>query len=192
MILQPDFLPREVATQLMEQCIDSLDWHEETFSLYGRTLLVPRLVSWAGDKGLDYRYAARSHVASGWPCWLDDVRKSVSSASGQPINHTLLNRYRHGQDYMGWHRDDERGVCGPVLVLSLGARRRLRWRERPGSPVNEVMLPPGSLLTLDGRWQHTLIRDRSCEEERIFLTFRHLFDVKKRPSGCQPPQAEDS
>jgi len=181
--LQTGFLQANDAAALMQKCVNELDWYAETFSLFGRTREVPRLISWVGDVGLDYRYAARSHVGSGWPGWLDGLRQLVGGAAGQTFNHVLLNRYRDGTDYMGWHRDDERGVCGPVVVLSLGAVRRFGWREGPGSPSRKVHLPHGSVLTLDGRWQHTLFRERLCEEERISLTFRSLFNVKNRRGG---------
>jgi len=182
--LHTGFLRADVAGALMQRCVEELDWHAETFSLFGRTHPVPRLISWVGDPGLDYRYAARSHVGCGWPAWLDGLRVLVGAATGQSFNHILVNRYRTGRDYMGWHRDDERGVSGNIAVLSLGAERRFGWREGPGYRSRQLLLPSGSILTLDGHWQHTLLRERQCEAERISLTFRSLFNVKNK-SGRQ-------
>ena len=35
-----------------------------------------------------------------------------------------MNRYEDGQQYMGWHRDNERGWSTEIASLSLGAERR--------------------------------------------------------------------
>ena len=172
--LWPEFLSPTEAYSLFARCRDDLDWQVESFPIFGRTLAVPRLVTWAGEAALDYRYAGRSHVARGWPAWLAPVALRIGDAFGQTFNHVLLNRYRSGNDYMGWHRDDEKGVRGPVAVLSLGVTRTLRVRLSPAGPVRSIALESGSLLRLEGHRKHTLVREPRLEGERISLSFRQL------------------
>ena len=181
-VLWPHFLDAASSATLFNRCRDTLEWHAETFSIFGRTIEVPRRVAWVGDRGLDYRYAARSHEGAGWPAWLTPTRAAISRFGDCALNHVVFNLYRHGNDHMGWHRDDETGVAGPVWVLSLGTSRRLRYRKGPGTPATTVKLDAGSLLRLDGRVQHTLLRDSTSRDERISLSFRNLTDVNMAPA----------
>ena len=175
-MLQPGFLGKEEGDSLLQAALTDLEWHIETFTIFGRTRNVPRLISWAADAGLDYRYAGRSHPGTGWPTWLAQVRDRLHDHVGYACNHVLLNRYRSGTDHMGWHRDDERGVEGDILVLSLGAPRTLRWRHLAHGASHALQLEHGSLLRLDGRLQHRLLAAPGQTLQRISLTFRQLRD----------------
>ena len=159
---------------LLQQAQSSLVWHSETFTIFGRERTVPRQISWVADPGLDYRYSARSHVGAGWPSWLQGLVRKIADDFGRFDNHLLLNRYRCGTDHMGWHRDDERGVVGEVLVLSLGAPRTLRWRFGAKGKSQPLLLEHGSLLRLDGRLYHRLMAAPGQHGERISMTFRQI------------------
>lgn len=178
-LLLPAFIDPDAARSLLAHCVADLCWHRETFTIFGRVVEVPRRVAWVGDPGLDYRYTGRSHPGTGWPAWLVPTRDRIRQVVDMPFNHVILNRYRDGHDHMGWHRDDEKGVTGPVAILSLGAPRTLRYRQEPGSNPTALRLESGSLLLLDGRLQHALIRDKYSEDERISLSFRNLDTVIK-------------
>ncbi len=150
----------------------NLRWHQETFSLYGRQLNVPRLTTWFGDRGLNYRYTGLDHPGEGWPRELLELRECVSRQADSPFNFVLLNRYDHGQHHMGWHRDDEREAAPRIASLSLGSPRRFRHRTGPGCPSEALDLGHGSLLVFDGRVQHMLCRTKRTVATRINLTFR--------------------
>ena len=177
-ILVPEYLPGYIALDdaehLLQQARSSLVWHSETFTIFGRERAVPRQISWVADIGLDYRYAARSHVGTGWPNWLASVVNRIAADFGRFDNHLLLNRYRCGADHMGWHQDDERGVVGEVLVLSLGAPRTLRWRVGAKGKSEPLLLEHGSALRLDGRLYHRLVAAPGQQDERISMTFRQI------------------
>ena len=85
-------------------------WQQETFSIFGRRVLAPRQLAWIGDAGLNYRYTGLDHKGSGWPESLESLRARIERTAGQKFNFLLLNRYKNGQDYMGWHRDDRQGA----------------------------------------------------------------------------------
>lgn len=177
-ILVPEYLPGYLAADdgklLLQHARSSLVWHAETFTIFGRERAVPRQISWVADIGLDYRYAARSHVGTGWPDWLARVVRRIAADFDRFDNHVLLNRYRCGADHMGWHRDDERGVVGEVLVLSLGAPRTLRWRVGAKGKSEPLLLEHGSALRLDGRLYHRLMAAPGQQGERISMTFRQI------------------
>ena len=56
----------------------------------------------------------------------------MNKASGTSFNGCLLNLYRHGEDRMGWHADDELEIDQqqPIASLSLGATRDFCLRHR--------------------------------------------------------------
>ena len=89
-------------------------------------------------------------------------------------NFVLLNRYRDGSDSMGWHRDDEPELTGPVASLSLGVTRRFHMRAERKTRTQHIDLEHGSLLILDRRTTHALPKTKRKLGERINLTFRQV------------------
>ncbi len=166
-----DFMNTPAADRLFAWA-ESLDWRQETFSLYGRSVEVPRLTTWFGDPGLNYRYTGLDHPGHGWPSELAKLRQCVSRQAASDFNFVLLNRYDHGRHHMGWHRDDEREAAPRIASLSLGAPRRFRHRPGPGHPSNAIDLAHGSLLVFDGRVQHMLCKTARPTATRINFTFR--------------------
>ena len=73
---------------------------------------------------LNYRYTGIDHICDGWPVWLDKLKEKFKK-SRKKFNFVLMNRYEDGQQYMGWHRDNERGWRTKIASLSLGAEREV-------------------------------------------------------------------
>jgi alkylated DNA repair dioxygenase AlkB len=97
---------------------------------------------------------------------------------GACFDSVLCNRYRDGQDSIGWHADDEPAL-GPdpvVASLSLGAPRRFLTRPKSGGPASEVVLGPGDLLVMPKGFQrthqHSMPKTAKPVGERISFTFR--------------------
>ena len=130
---QRDFLPSKDADHWLNwlQQENNVAWARESFSIFGRRVTAPRRLAWFGDAGLNYRYTGTDHMAEGWPTALSALRDRVQAVAAQEFNFLLLNRYANGQQYMGWHRDDEAGCAGNIASLSLGAPRRFRPRSPP-------------------------------------------------------------
>ena len=150
-----------------------IEWRTERFKLFGKSVQVPRSLCWFGDVGLNYRYTGIDHFAAGWPDALLAVREHVISTAGVPFNFVLINRYLDGSQYMGWHRDNERGVQPEIASLSLGAVRRFKIKEEEnGGSVQTYDLASGSLLVFDGRQKHMLCKTRRPCGCRFNLTFR--------------------
>lgn len=171
---RPVFLDAGEAAALHDLLLAAARWQQESLHLFGRTVAVPRLLAWYGDAGLNYRYSGADHPCDGWLPALDRLRQRLQAVLELPFNFVLVNRYRHGADYMGWHRDDERGMGRWVASVSVGAERRLLVRADGQQRSQRLDLAPGSLLVMDGRLRHSLPRTRTAAGERINLTFRHL------------------
>jgi alkylated DNA repair dioxygenase AlkB len=92
-----------------------------------------------------------------------------------------LNYYRHGNDSVAWHSDDEKELGNdPVIAsLSLGATRRFELKHRHMAVAKSACeLNHGSLLVM-GRgiqqhWQHQVPKQPVIHEPRINLTFRYI------------------
>ncbi|AEF54116.1 alpha-ketoglutarate-dependent dioxygenase AlkB family protein [Marinomonas posidonica] len=166
---------------LLTQLKSELNWHREALHMYGRDVLVPRLVAFVADQGLSYRYTGKDHHGEGWPESLLALKQEAEAIAGQGFNAVLLNWYRDGEEYMGWHADDESSL-GPapvVAMLSLGAQRSFVFRYKQDHKIKHSLeLEDGSWLIMSSSvqvlWQHTLPVRKKVKEERISLTFRRL------------------
>jgi len=153
----------------------------DTFRRFGRSVRVPRLVSWHGDPGCEYRYSGQTYEPAPWTPGLAVIRARLAERTEIPWNAVLANYYRDGRDSVGWHADDER-ERGPtrddvaIASLSLGATRRFVLRHRESGERREFALTDGSLLVMRGRtqrhWRHALPKTAAPVGPRLNLTFR--------------------
>jgi alkylated DNA repair dioxygenase AlkB len=177
---EPSWLGRGEADELLTAVRDELVWEQRAIVLFGRSVLQPRLIAWAGAVG--YRYSGQTLPPRAFTPALLEVQERVRRRTGVAFNHVLVNRYRDGLDSMGLHADDEPEL-GPdpvVATVSLGATRRFVLKSRrkriPGSRA--IDLEHGSLLVMGGTCQrhyvHGVPRQGDVTDERISLTFRWL------------------
>ena len=89
---------------------DLLPFVQRTVKVFGKEYSQPRLVCWFGP--CDYTYSGLTLEATPFRSPLEDLRARVSEAAGENFNAVLCNLYRDGSDCVGWHSDDEAGLCG--------------------------------------------------------------------------------
>ena len=162
---QLDWLSASEAQRCLAAVRAEVTWAEREIVLYGKRILQPRLVGWAGE--LAYRYSGQTLEPRAFTDTVRALTDSVNAFAGTRFNHVLLNRYRDGRDNMGMHADDEPEL-GPdpvVATLSLGATRRMTLvprRPRDGER-HALELPAGSLLVMRGacqrRFRHGIPRE---------------------------------
>ena len=178
--LERDWLHAAEATRCLDAVRAEVTWAEREIVIYGKRIMQPRLVGWAGD--VAYRYSGQTLEPRPFTDSVRALTDRVNQFAGTRFNHVLLNRYRDGRDNMGLHADDEPEL-GPdpvVATLSLGATRRLTLvprRPRDGER-RSLELPAGSLLIMRGacqrRFRHGIPREPRVTDERVSLTFRHV------------------
>ncbi len=175
----PGFLAVATADQLQQQLSTELNWKQAEIRLFGRLIREPRLTAWHADPGVVYSYSGRRLTAAGWPGSLVLLRQQISMLSGCEFNSMLGNLYRNGNDYMGWHSDDEvsLGSAPVVASVSLGAVRTFVLRRKDNHKIkHQIQLAHGSLLVMQGQtqhyWQHALPRRITVQQPRINLTYR--------------------
>jgi alkylated DNA repair dioxygenase AlkB len=168
------------ADRLLVAVREELRWEQREIVLYGRRILQPRLIAWAGALG--YRYSGQTLEPRAATPALASTLDAVRAGVGVPFNHVLVNRYRDGRDSMGLHADaePELGADPIVATVSLGASRRFVLRPRKDGASHSYDLEHGGLLVMGGRCQsvyrHGIPRQPAVQAERVSLTFRWLKD----------------
>jgi alkylated DNA repair dioxygenase AlkB len=94
----------------------------------------------------------------------------------------LANLYRHGQDGMGRHADNEPelGQQPVIASLSFGEIRNLDFYHNQTKQKIRLPLRNGSLLVMSGDtqtyWQHSVAKTKKVLTARVNLTFRRVFN----------------
>ena len=118
-----------------------------------------------------------------------EVQELAEEISGDNIryNSCLLNLYHHGQEYMGWHSDDETlyGRDAPICSVSLGQPREFYLRKKSDHKHKlEYCLGQGDVFVMKGAtqtfWQHSVPKRKGVPSARISLTFRFVKHALRR------------
>lgn len=165
---------------LRDTLVRQIPWRQDRLRIAGRELDVPRLQCWMGDA--DYAYSGIKLSAEPWHPAVVSIRERVTVLTGYEFNVVLLNYYRHGQDSVAWHADDEAELGrNPVIAsVTLGAERPFQFRHKHDKTMSRhrFILGDGSILlmgeTIQNNWMHQLPKVRSCDQPRLNLTFRRI------------------
>ncbi|MBX2797619.1 MAG: alpha-ketoglutarate-dependent dioxygenase AlkB [Myxococcales bacterium] len=188
---EPSWLSPEASRELQRALTEEVPWEQRPIRMFGREILQPRLIGWAG--ALPYRYSGQTLPPRAGPDVLRRLLERVVDEVGVAFNHILLNRYRDGRDHMGRHADDEPelGREPVIAAVSLGAKRRFRLEKKGSRTKRTQPLADGSLLVMGGtmqhRWYHAVLKETGCTAERINVTFRLL---RGPPGTRQQPQRQ--
>jgi alkylated DNA repair dioxygenase AlkB len=169
-----DVLPQWLtgADALFEALARDVEWHAEKRVMYERTVDVPRLLSYFGDR------VPLPHPA------LEAARSALSAhyaaELGEPFTTAGLCYYRDGRDGVAWHGDTiGRGGTEDTMVaiVSVGAPRNLVLRPRGGGPAAvRTPLGHGDLIVMGGScqrtWEHAIPKTARPVGPRISVQFR--------------------
>ncbi|MCS0324085.1 alpha-ketoglutarate-dependent dioxygenase AlkB family protein [Vibrio diabolicus] len=176
----PYFLSHLEADHYFDQLLKTLPWHQEHITMFGKSVLQPRLQAWHGDAA--YTYSGLTMQPHPWTPELTQLKVRCETIADVAFNSVLANLYRHGQDSMGWHQDNEPELGrNPVIAsLNLGETRRFLLRNLHCKTEIEYELSHGSLLVMAGElqhhWKHCVPKTAKTKGERINLTFRQIFN----------------
>jgi alkylated DNA repair dioxygenase AlkB len=175
------WLAADEATRVHAALAQQLDWEQRSVHIFGRWIPQPRLIAWAGD--VPYRYSGLALEPRPICGAVGQLMLEVNELTRTAFNHVLLNRYRDGNDSMGWHADDEAelGREPPIASVSLGAPRDFLVRAKANkerSQRRSFTLGSGDVLLMAGatqhRFVHALPKRSASRAERISLTFRRV------------------
>ena len=176
------------AVRLFRALMETTDWRQETATVMGRRIPIPRLTAWHGEAG--YVYSGIRMTPLAWTPPLMELKEVAEALAGEPFNSVLLNLYRDGRDSVSWHADNEPGLGRkPVIAsISLGATRRFQLRHRQTKERVDLDLPDGSCLVMAGaiqhQWLHQIPKTARLVGPRINLTFRRMTESGSH-DGCR-------
>ena len=178
---------RAEADRLFDELMRVTTWRQETATVMGRRVPIPRLTAWHGEAG--YVYSGIRMEPAPWNEPLLELKALSERLARQRFNSVLLNLYRDGRDSVSWHADNEPGLgMEPVIAsISLGAVRRFQLRHRRRNERLAIDLPHGSCLIMAGatqhHWLHQLPKTARPVGPRINLTFRLMLKDARDDQG---------
>jgi alkylated DNA repair dioxygenase AlkB len=88
--------------------------------MFSELYLEPRLTALFGDgPHCNYRYHGVVRECIPWNTTLLAIKQRVEVICGTKFNTALLNMYRNGHDYMGFHADDEKSLGKNPFIASV-------------------------------------------------------------------------
>jgi alkylated DNA repair dioxygenase AlkB len=133
--------------------------------------------------GIRYSYSNNLLETRSWSPLLLEIRAKVETFLNYAFNSVLVNWYRNGEDYVGWHSDNEPELGEQPFIASLtfGAERVFEFRHKKSLQQGQVLLRSGTLLIMQPNfqhdWLHSIPIDKRVQEGRINLTFRKVVPV---------------
>ena len=177
----PNWLGLSQADAFLTRLKTELTWSQDYIRIYGRDVKIPRLQSWVGDPDSTYTYSGLPMQPLPWSTSLSTIRTLCEQTTHNTFNSVLANWYRDGQDSMDMHSDDEPelGREPTIASVTLGYPRKFIFKHKQTGQKVDVELEHGSLLVMRGStqqfWQHGINKTKRQIDDRINLTFRHIF-----------------
>ncbi|CAG4908554.1 alpha-ketoglutarate-dependent dioxygenase AlkB family protein [Paraburkholderia saeva] len=174
----PDWLAPDVAAATLARIVDEVAWKQDTMMTPAGRVPLPRLTAWQGEPDAVYVYSGIRNVPAPWTPAVAELKAAAEATCGARFNSVLLNRYRSGNDSMGWHadREPELGAQPVIASVSLGVARTFDLKHNRTGVVQSYALKGGSLLVMRGetqaQWRHRVPKALRVQGERINLTFR--------------------
>ncbi|WP_036252805.1 alpha-ketoglutarate-dependent dioxygenase AlkB [Methylobacter sp. BBA5.1] len=179
------FYSASESERLYQRLLREQNWPDNRYTVAGRQFTLPRLQTWHADPGIVYSYSNNLLQTRPWTPLLYAIRAKIENLLNDRFNSVLVNLYRNGEDYVGWHADNEPELGDRPFIASLtfGAERQFAFRHKQSFEQGQVLLRSGSLLVMQPdfqhHWLHSIPMQKNVSRERINLTFRKVL----APSG---------
>lgn len=197
LIYYKNFIPKQIADnyfELFEKYIIYNTAEQSKIKIAGKEQEIPRKQVAYGEDGTFYNFSGIKVNAISWNN--DDIVSkilnklccAVNKQFGHNFNFVLINRYANGNDYIGFHADDERDLSenSPIVGLTLGAERNFEFKNiKTGKNFEFQKIKNKSLILHHGScismqyptnmfWKHGLPKRTKINSPRISLTFRKM------------------
>ena len=172
----PGFYSPDDSWEIYQCLLHEHHWPTNRYYLAGREFVLPRLQTWHADAG----YSNNLLETRPWTPLLSRVRAKIEGFLGFAFNSVLVNCYRDGQDYVGWHADNESELGEQPLIasLSFGVARSFEFKHKKTAMHDWILLSPGTLLIMQPNfqrhWLHRVPIEAHITQSRINMTFRKV------------------
>lgn len=179
LLYHPAFYDKTESDRIFKTLLETIVWKQDKIMMYGKELPLPRLSAWYGDNSKPYTYSGIKLNPLPWTDELLQIKEKIETEAKVKFSSVLLNRYRDGQDYVGWHTDAEKelGINPIIGSVNFGATRKFQLRRIDDHKEKfELELKHGTFLVMCGAtqhfWQHQVPKTALKIGERLNLTFR--------------------
>lgn len=172
------FYAEQESARIFRHFVREHRWPSNQYQVGGRQFVLPRLQTWHADQGIRYSYSNNLLETRHWTALLLGIRTRIEVYLQHSFNSVLVNYYRHGDDYVGWHADNEAELGEQPLIasLSFGAERPFCFRHKHSGDGGDIVLSSGTLMIMQPgfqhHWLHSVPKLKQLEQGRINLTFR--------------------
>ena len=165
----------------------------------GKTHEIRRKQSAYGDEGIHYTFSGNKVPARKWETCksLFQIKECVEKKLESSFNFCLINRYKDGNDRIGYHRDSDKQLIdeSDIAMISLGNEREFVLKHRSlhntkgtfddddftkekDNGIVKITVKSGSLLVMkhptNEFWYHSLPKRAKAKDVRVSLTFRQM------------------
>jgi alkylated DNA repair dioxygenase AlkB len=182
LLYHPEFFDKKESDRIFKTLLETIEWKQDKILMYGKELPLPRLSAWYGENNKPYTYSGITLNPLPWTELLLQIKETIEEEAKVKFSSVLLNRYRDGQDYVGWHTDAEKELGKNPIIgsVNFGATRKFQLRRIDDHKEKfEVELKHGTFLVMGGAtqhfWQHQVPKTAHKIGERLNLTFRVIY-----------------
>ncbi|WP_199610961.1 alpha-ketoglutarate-dependent dioxygenase AlkB family protein [Flocculibacter collagenilyticus] len=172
------FLSETEVEALTQECDSKIHWQQPSIKMFGKSVKIPRLQAWLGDEDAVYKYSGTTFMPESFTPEVTKLKQRIEAVTAQSFNSVLINKYRNGQDSMGWHSDNEKelGDEPTIASVTIGQPRVFELQHKQSKEMCSILLASGSLLIMAGslqtHWKHRINKSRHVNDVRINFTFR--------------------
>jgi alpha-ketoglutarate-dependent dioxygenase alkB family protein 2 len=177
----PRYIEQKSCTSWFNWLEKNINFPEQTeIKIMGKTVPIPRLQIAYGDDNITYTYSGKTVDTLPWPKTLIRLKNIVEILSDQTYNFVLINKYRNGKDYVGFHRDAEKDLdpTAPIASISFGASRDFVLKNIKNDEKITIALNNGDILFMNYPtnicWKHSVPKRETLNDIRYNLTFRKI------------------
>lgn len=171
--------------KLVESCVKEidadLDYHP-AIELFHKICHQQRSIGFFSDTSKGYHYSNTLATSKKLKPKITELLNYINTKFASNFNGILINKYENGDEYIGKHSDDEKGLepnCG-VICISYGAIRKFRIRNKEtGKILLDLPTDPNKIIQMAGNFQkeftHEIPVEKKIKDYRYSFTFRkHL------------------
>jgi alpha-ketoglutarate-dependent dioxygenase alkB family protein 2 len=163
---------------------------QSKIKIFGKEMSIPRKQVAYGDLNTNYSFSGTKVVTRDWNSTTEDkelcdllllMRNKVASRFNFQPNFVLINRYEDGDQYVGYHSDDEKDLVkgAPIVGISFGAEREISFMSISNNENKKrMLLKNGSVFCMhyptNKFYMHSIPKQKGINRPRISFTFRQM------------------
>jgi len=166
---------------LLQRCVDEINGKldvKPSLILYGKIVYQQRNVGFFSNTSVGYYYTNKLQASKQMTPALNELLHFVNNKLNADFNGILVNEYQDGNNYIGKHSDDEKGLSNiGVVCISFGASRKFRIRNKETNKiVMDIPTTSKQLWIMGGQFQqeftHEIPIEKRVKDSRVSFTFR--------------------